>query len=546
MNKVFFHKLLRVIYNLIAFSLLVFAFFSLAKGQMILYMNDYIFLAILVISFILVSKYSIKLKSTTLNFNDFIIIVCYMKFGIYLTLLFIFFSYALIFALEYKNSRKLNLLTENIYIFNNSIVILSTFISSILLNLLDKVYYIKNYETSAVVIFSLVLLSINYVLYCIELSLQKNTLVVITLENGLYYILLNFLLCTIIASFAVYLYRLYDYIPIAVMTVFIIFVSYSLNNIDKLRISNHSLRIVNECTSVLISTADFKVKLQRVVHACENIIPFVYCGIYFERNRYSYIYPITYKCNRITTTNDLKFLSNPDNFIYTEIMGGAILYKEASAFSNSLNIVKDNSKDIKYAIAIPIKTVDKPIGFMLLCLDRYMELDEEISLVSALVSNLGMINYHININLINNVITYKNYDGVIKYIDYNIKYKIFFTLALIEIENYNEIIEKYNRDFYETFKAELGRIISKFLSPSDSILCFDKEDIYIIFNLLDAENAKNKLEEISDFLLTFKFKDIPIDARLKFATSEYPIEGISSDEILDVAYRKLHHSRKAL
>lgn len=541
MNKFFFHKALRIFYNLISLIILIFSLYKFNTNNITLYVVDYIFLAILIISFILVSKYSIRLKSTNLNFSDFIIIVCYMKFNIYLTVLFIFLCYLFIFILEYKNSRKLNLLTENIYIINNSIIILAVFISNIILNLFDNIYYIRSYETASVVLFSLVLLTINYILYCVELSFQKNKLVIITLENGLYFILLNFLLCTIIASLAVSLYRLYDYIPIIIMTVFIIFISYSLNRIDKLKITNSNLRIINECTGFLISNTDYKVKLQRVVQIIESIVPFFYCGVYLKREKYNFIYPVTYKCNTLTPNTDLKFLSTPDNIMFTDIMGGAIIYKEASAFSNSLNLVNINSKDIKYCIVIPIKTSNEMAGFFLIGLNRYIELDEELELISTIGSHLGMVNYQINTNLNSTILTNKNYDDVLRYIDYNIKYKIFFTLAIIKIENYHEIIQKYNRDFYETFKAELARIISVFLSPMDSILSFEKEDIYMVFNLLDSKNAESKLIEISGLLENFKFKDISINAKVIFSTSEYPVEGISGDEVLDLAYRKLHH-----
>lgn len=544
MNKNFFHKCLRIFYNLISLAILIFCLYQFKTNHLTLYLVDHVFLIILIISFILISKYSIRLKSTNLNFTDFIVIVCYMRFNIYLTVIFISLCYFIIFVLEYRNSRRLNLLTENIYIINNSIIILAVFISNILLNLLDNIYYIRNYETASVVLFSLILLSINYILYCVELSFQKNSLVIITLENGLYFILLNFLLCTILASLAVFLYTLYDYMPIIVMTVFIIFISYSLNRIDKLKISNGNLKNVNECTGFLISNSDFKVKLQHVIQIIEDIVPFVYCGVYWKRENYNYIFPVTYKCNILTQNSDLKFSSTANNIMFNGIMGGAILYKEATAFSNSINIVNSQSKDIKYSIVIPIKTADTIAGFILICLNRFIELDEELELLSTLGSHLGMINYHININLKSNILTNKNYDGVLKYIDYNIKYKIFFTFSLIEVENYNEIIQKYNRDFYETFRDELARIISTFLSQQDSILCFEKEYIYIIFNLLDSKNAENKLSEISKFLMNYKFKDISVNTKVKFSTSEYPIEGISSDEILDIAYRKLHHLKK--
>lgn len=541
MNKKYLHKPLIIIYNLIAFSILILSIYKFNSNNITLYLTDYLFIAILIISFILVSKYSITLKSTTLNFNDFIIIVCYMVFNIYLTVIFITICYLILFIIDFKSNRKLNLLNENIYVINNSMVIIAVFISSILLSFFDKIYYLKYYETTTVILFSFILLSVNYILYCLELSFQKSSLVVITLENGLYLILLNFLLSTVLASAAVFLCNLYDYIPIVVMTVFIIFISYSLNKIDKLKINNDNLRNINSCTSFLISNADFKVKLQHVIRTIDAIIPFIYCGIYFTRETYNNLYPMAYKCNILVETEDLKFLSSADNIMFNNIIGGSIVYKEGAFFSSSINIVNNYSNEIKYLIAVPIKTSDAVVGFVLICLDRYLELDGELELLSSIVSNLGIVNYYINESLKNNIISYKDHDGILKYINFNIKSKIFFTLALIEIINYKEIIQSYNRDFYDSFKIEIERVILTVLSSNDIILSFEKEEIYIVFNLLDSKNSDYKLNELSELLKNFTFKDIHINIKIKFSTSEYPMDGISGDEILDIAYRKLHY-----
>jgi hypothetical protein len=287
------------------------------------------------------------------------------------------------------------------------------------------------------------------------------------------------------------------------------------------------------------------VKLQHIVQIIEQLIPFVYCGIYFFRDKYSNIYPLSYKNNTLLNLNDLRFLSTPDNSIYSQLINGTTIYKESTAFNSSMNIISILSRDIKYAVAIPIKNSDFTTGFIFLCFDRHREINDELELLSTLGSHLGMVNFNINTNAKNNIISYKSFDGLLRYIDYNIKYKIFFTLASIEIINYEDIINKFNRDFYETFKSEIGKLISKFLSSGDNILCFEKESIYIVFNLLDTKNAINKLHEISEFLKNFKFKDMCLNAHITYATSEYPLEGINSDEILSVAYRKLHNQRNA-
>lgn len=543
MNTSISHKILRVLYYFSTILLIILSVTKIRTTLSTLYLDDYIFFAILIISFILINKYSIRLKSTNLNFSDFIVIICYMKFDLYITILAISASYLITFFIEFKNSKDLNLITENTQIFNCSMVITSLFVSNYLLNIVDGVYSIRIYSTITVILFSLFMMSLNYILYCIELSLLNKSIVLITLESGLYFIFLNFFISTTIASFSLFVYSFYGYMPVVAMTAFIIFISFSFNTVDRLKVSNTNFKTLSECTAFLISKADFKIKAQHVIQTIETIVPFVYCGIYFTREKYNYIYPISYKFNILASLDSTLFRSSSDNNVFTQIMSGIPIYKESSYFGNSIGLVNTFPDKTKYALAIPIRDSDSTTGFALICIDRHLDLTEEIEILSTLTEHLGMVNFHININMRNNNIGYKNYDSLTRYIDYNIKYKIFFTLAVLEIDNYLEIIQTYNRDFYETFKNELSRLISKFLSPSDLILCFDKENIYIVFNLLDAENSLKKLEEISEFLKYYKYKDIPIETKISYAVTEYPMEAVNSDEILSSAYRKLQYKK---
>lgn len=509
------------------------------------YLDDYIFIAVMAVSFILLTKYSIKLKDTNLNFIDFILIVCYIKFNIYFSILLISLCYSFAFLIEYKHSKRLNFLTENTYIFNTSLITLSAFSAHTIISYINNIYYIRSYETASLIIYSILFLLANYILYCFEVSVQKWELVLITLESGLYYVILNFTLCTLIASLALYLNKLYGYMPIVAMTAFIIFISFALNALNKLKISNKNLKSISDCTTFAISKADFKVKLQNAIQTIQGMLPFEYCGIYLVRENYSFLYPTSYKCNSLINFEELKFNSVQDNSLYAQIMNGMTIYKESSYFISSIPMLKNNPHKIKYAAAVPIIDAESTVGFMLLCFNRYIEIDEELQLAATLGKHLGMICSRISTTIQNNSSVYKNYDGLTRYIDYNIKHKIFFTLAVIEIENYREIIQQYNSDFYEAYKQELGRIISKFLSKNDHILCFEKEDIYIVFNLLDSANAKYKLQEIAEFLKCFKFNDILLTTEISFAYSEYPVDGVSGDEVLANVYVKLQNEKSA-
>lgn len=544
MEKVLHHKVLRIIYYVLSFIILISSASSINISHIVLDIDDYIFLFILVLSYILVNKYSIKLKYTNLNFSDFIIIVLYIIFGVQITVLLLFTCYLLILSIEYKNNKNQNLLTENTVIFNTNLIILSVYLSHLTYYLIDKLYYIRNYEAVSVIVFSISFLIVNYILFCLDLSFEKSKLMLLTLQNGLYYIFLNFLLCTVIASFSLLLYNLYNYLPIVIMNVFIIFVSFSLNSLNTLKTTNNNLKAISQCTTYVISKADFKLKLHHVIQTIEGIIPFVFCGIYFFRDTYDYLYPVTYKSNFIANFDDTKFFAGDENRLYKEIIAGNVIFKESSFFKNNINIVNNTSSNIRYVLIIPIKNSNFTAGFIMLCLSRYNALKDEIELLCTLGQHLGMMNLHINTNISDNILTNRKYDGLTRYIDYNIKYKIFFTLAMIEISNYRDIIEEYNTDFYNSFKSELVKYISKYLSSLDNLLFSEKENIYIAFNLLDSRNALNKLEELETLLKAFTFKNICITTRIAYSTCEYPIEGTNSDEILAIVYRKLHAKNK--
>ena len=77
------------------------------------------------------------------------------------------------------------------------------------------------------------------------------------------------------------------------------------------------------------------------------------------------------------------------------------------------------------------------------------------------------------------------------------------------------------------------------------MLCFEKEDIYIVFNLLDSANAQCKLTQIAEFLENFRFKDTLLKTSIFYTYSEYPMDGVSGDEMLANVYRKLQSIKSA-
>jgi hypothetical protein len=263
------------------------------------------------------------------------------------------------------------------------------------------------------------------------------------------------------------------------------------------------------------------------------------------RDKYSTIYPLSHKTNHLINLNDLKFIQTNDNEVYRQILVGNILNYEAQDVSSQFPFINTLSKHIKNTIIIPIEDLSGVIGFMFICVNHYNDLQEESELLEILGHNVGIVNSHINNTIKNNICFQKNLDGLARYLDYNIKGKILFTLGVIEISNFDEIINSYNLDFYEAFKNEASKMISKALSHNDYILCFDKDDIYIVFNLLDYKNAINKLKDLSSLIESFSLRGVTFSVKTNYVACEYPVEGINSDEIISKVYRKLHKEKNA-
>lgn len=546
MKKLSLHMISRIVYYFSALIILIYSFNSLKNSKIILSMEDFVFLLILCLSFLLVNKYSISLKDTKLVFNDFIVLIVYIKFGISISVILLFVCYLLISIIEYKDNKKLNILMENTHIFNNSLFILSTFCAHIVFSFLNKIFVIEIYQLMFIITFGFIFLLFNYILFCIDLSFQKKVLVLITLQNGLYYVILNSLLCTLIASLAIYLYNFYGYVPIIVMTCFIIFISFAINSLDKLKTTNKNIKAIAECTTHIISPSlDFKSKLQHVIEVIDGIIPFVYCGIYFFREDYENLYPLCYRSNYFIKIEDLKLTLSKDSEVSRMLRLGNPMYKENSYLKDTLALVDTLSSEIKHNLIIPIKHTEASIGFILLCLGKSNNYSEETELLTTLGKHIGMVNFHINMNIKNNTLIHKSYDALAKYIDYNISHKIFFTLAIIEVINFNDIINNYNNDFYLSYKNEIIKLISSHLSSNDCIICFQKEDIYIIFNLLDSNNSNEKLQELKTALDNYNFKDIIKSTKICYALCEYPLESINTDELLAKTYRKLYKEKNA-
>lgn len=534
-------KNIRILYLICTLALL--ASHLPLKSNSVLYSTDYVFLAILLIAYVLLSKFNIRLNGSYLTLIDYVLLICYFKFDIGITLWFILASYICIGIIDHKYYRNLDFITENEYVFNMLLMTLSTYLAHITLEGLDKVYYLYNYSTISVIVFSVSLLIFNYILFCTDISIQNGKLTLITLEDGLYYVIINSFICTLIGLVSLYLSEFLNYIPIVIIVFIVIFISFALNNLYKLKNMNDSLKAISMYTSFTISKNDLKSKLYGVIKTVESIEPFIYCGIYFFRENHDVIFPICFKSTLITTTEDLKFVSTPDNRNYALIMEGNLLHQSKNPNPSWISYFDKFPKEIKSTIAIPIKGSEKTLGFILLALPRFKDIDDKLELLSILGSHLALMNENISIIINNSIVPYKNFDGLSKLLDYNIKNKLLFTFGIIEIQNLQEIITKYNSDFYEVLRNDLVKQIYKYVSAYDEVLCFEKENIFIVFNLLDAVNSTYKLKQLCSMFEEFQFGNLTVNLKLSFSVSEYPLESSNKEELLENAYKKLYTKR---
>jgi hypothetical protein len=302
---------------------------------------------------------------------------------------------------------------------------------------------------------------------------------------------------------------------------------------------------LSECTTEIISKGEFKEKLFTVVKTIEKIIPFTYCGIYLFRKNYNYIHPISYKSKFIINPKSLNISVNNNYEIYNTIESGKPFYTTNEAKFHVLAAFNENKSLIKSMLIIPIKSSKKLYGCIIISLNKYLNSNEDFSLISILGKQLGIAYENICFMIKSSLISLNKYSDLLTYMDNNIKYKILFTTAIIEIINYKNIISQYNFDLYESLKKDLSEQIKRFLSPYDIILYTEKEDIYIEFIMCDSINAENKLKEVSIFLDTYKYKNISIKTNIIYSTVEYPQDGTTKEDLLETAHRKLFNKKKS-
>lgn len=536
------YKLLRISYLLFTSIILVSSFFSPLKIHIGL--EDIIFIIILILSYTLISRYSIELKGSYISFSDYIIIICYFIFNIKIVFMVLILSNILLMIVDLKYSYEDNPVIDNRHIFNLSLLIISSFLAHICLNFFINSYLVNLDLLFQIAIFSFTFLIFNYCLFFIDNFVRKNAFVLSSFYDEFIYFSINFILSATFSYLSLYLYNIFQYALVIVLTLFLIFLSYSLNRISYLKTKNSNLLAIVNCSNTLMSKTNYMNKLYNTIESIETILPFSYCGIYLFINNHEYVYPLCYKSKFNLEPSSYKFKNLCCNEAFNLITTGKPLYTNNKELISSLPIFQYENR-IKSILVFPIKTSEGTIGCTFIAFNKYKNIEDKMDLISSLNKNLSLLCE----DTINNCKTYHKpftkYNEFLELLDRNINQKLIFTLAIIEIKDYSHIIDKYNLEVFQSLKKDVANIVHSMLSPYDSILYYGKDDIFLCFNLQDSLNAREKLYEISNHFEQYKFKN-KISANIMFSYSEYPIDGINKEEIINKTYKNLYKLKNTL
>ncbi len=541
MNKSISFKILRINYFLCALIITISIFFSSIKINFT--MEDTMFVFILLISYLLMEKLPIEFDNFYISFSNYILIISYFIFNIKILLIIIILSRISLLIIDRSFFKPSRSLLYNNNILNGSMTIISVFLSHVILEFF-KEYYNPNLNLFlSIVIFHIFFLFFNFLLILIDKIISEDNPKNLSTNKSLLYFLLILILSISTSYLTLFLYNIFQYTIVLLFTLFLTFTSYTLRTITNLRTENKNLIDINECYYNSCLKINHINKLYKAIETIENIVPFSYCGVYYFIDKHEYLYPICYKNKLDLDLEILKLKSIQNNISLNLIYTGKELYTSNKDVINSLN---SNLYDhINFALILPLHSADNLIGCIFIGFNKYINMDKHIKLLNYLTRDISLISTDLisSVKRSSNIIT--SYKDFLEYIDFNINNKVFFTLAIVEIHNYLKIMAEYNVDVYENLRKDVSEKIRSMLSSYDSILYFEKEDIFILFNLQDSLNAKEKLKEICKYFSNYKFNN-KIILNIIYAYSEYPSDGINKDEIITKAYKNLYKLKNEL
>lgn len=536
-------KILRINYYIcaliIAFSILI----SYPKTN--LYMEDYIFICILILSYIIIEKLALNLKDIFISFGDYIIIISYFIFNIKILIIILLLANLTIFTIDNITSNDANSsLFFNSHFFNISVIIISVFLSYTSFEFM-KSFFNTNFElVTSIFIFAVIFLIFNYILVFIDQIISKSSIKDISTNKALSYFMFSFILSLITSYISLYLYNILQYTLVLLFTMFLIFISFNLNKVFQYRKENMDLININNCYHKILSKSNYNNKLYAVIDTIEKILPFYYCGIYHFIDKHEYVYPLSHKNETSMDLDSLRLENLNKNKFLNVIQSGNPLYTKDLSILNSFNLCLNNNF-INNILILPINNSESTMGCIFIGLKQYKNIDKEIQFLTSLTSNLSLITENMVNFIKERTKCFLSYNEFLEHLDFNINNKLCFTLAIIEIKNYSDIINKFNMELYETLKKDIAKTMEPMLSSYDSILYYEKEDIFILFDLQDSLNAKEKLKDIEEYFKGYKFNG-EIKTEIIYALSEYPMDGISKEDIITKTYKNLYKIKEHL
>ena len=530
-------KILRTTY--ILSSLIIILIYIRPPFNQKLYGEDLIFITIMILSYIIIGKFSMKLNNLYFSLEDYIIVILYFIFQMNLLILIMLISFLLSSILDILTTENKNNINYNKYIINLSILMLTLLFSHRSLSFIREMYSGNINLVLSILLFSTFFTLFNYILLLIDTLLKNKSKVQdILSKKALYYFSIIFLTSSTMSYITLYLYEIFQYTLVIVFTLFVIFLSYTFNAIGNLKQENIFLNSLIESYNKMISKSSYTNKLYTVINTIETIVPFYYCGIYNFIGNNEYIYPICNKNEANVDYENLKIKNLGNNPVLDLIQCGKYFYTKNENILKYFSIKKHNP-NIESILIFPISNIKDTLGCILIAFDNYSPSTKEILLIEQLSKSVGVFTEEKISSIVSRKNMYTNYEDFSSILDKNICQKNLFCLSIVEIKNYAEILNTYGIDVYENIKLNLSENISKGLSSLDYILCNKKEDIKIIFNLQDGLNAGNKLEKLKKDFTNYKFNN-KIEIEVLYTLVEYPMDGINKEELISKSYKILY------
>ena len=487
--------------------------------------NDYLFVAALSISFLLIIHWKNKLYGPLILFYDFNLIISLFIYNIIVSIFILLLSYIILCIFTKKNHVRGYFSADNHLLKNYCMIALSLFFTK-------GAYLILSHNIDGKPLLFVKVLIINlfyhlffYIFTSIDYLTESTLLKKNNMLDNIITALVNFVYSTMLIYLTLTFNTLLGQLPLTIMLLLNTSLAFYYINSQKLEYEKNCIvNLQDAIKNSLSSKYDVFQKCYIYLNAINEILPCSLLSTYLIFDNQKKIMPIIYKCNESLTLKELSFKTENINDFnklidssHTSWIAGEKL-SNYFAFINKLNLGESNF------VVVPLYINTKILGFTLLY-PKYNTYNTNTFKYIANSQDCLSLMLESYYNLINKypiwITTYDEFNSCIK--DF-INNKLSFTVHKLEVVNRHLQINFLDNN--------LQYLIVNHLNSLDKIFFDSTNTIYVVHALEYSLNANIIIESIEKEVCNYKNINL-IGNEFKTTVVEYPTDYNTFYEIMN-------------